>query len=81
MKGNEKQVLKIVNELTETKENTIARKIGVSKEYVSKICHGLVDDGYLVKISSENFRLTPKGKKSISSVRTIGPIPILKGGN
>jgi len=81
MKGNEKQVLKIVEELTEAKENTIARKIGVSKEYVSKICQGLVDDGFLAEINSGNFKLTLKGKKSINPIKTIGPIPILKGGN
>jgi len=81
MKGNEKQVLKIVEELKEAKENTIARKVGVSTRYASKICQGLVDDGYLEEISSGNFRVTLKGKKSISPVKTTGPIPILKGGN
>ena len=81
MKGNEKQVLKIVEELKEAKENTIARKVGVSTRYASKLCRGLVDDGYLDEISSGNFRLTLKGKNSINPVKTIGPIPILKGGN
>ena len=81
MKGNEKQVLKIVTELKDAKRESIARKIGVTAEYASKICQNLVVDGYLEEISNENFKLTLKGKKSISPIKTIGPIPILKGGN
>jgi len=81
MKGNEKQVLKIVTELKDAKRESIAQKIGISKEYTSKICQNLVVDGYLEEISSGNFRLTLKGKKSISPIKTTGPIPILKGGN
>ncbi|MCG2820393.1 MAG: hypothetical protein L6371_00685 [Candidatus Atribacteria bacterium] len=81
MKGNEKQVLKIVTELKDAKSESIAQKIGISKEYTSKICQNLVGDGYLEEINSGNFRLTLKGKKSISPIKTIGPIPILKGGN
>ena len=81
MKGNEKQVLKIVTELKDAKRESIAQKIGISKEYISKICQNLVVDGYLEEISSGNFRLTLKGKKSISPIKTTGPIPILKGGN
>jgi len=81
MKGNEKQVLKIVTELKDAKRESIAQKIGISKEYASKICQNLVVDGYLEEINSGNFRLTLKGKKSISPIKTTGPIPILKGGN
>lgn len=80
MKGNEKQVLKIVAELRESDGKAMARKVGVSSEYVTGICQGLVDDGFLVENGSGKFRLTPEGMKAISPVKTIGPIPILKGG-
>ncbi|MBU4482703.1 MAG: hypothetical protein KKG62_01210 [Actinobacteria bacterium] len=80
MKGNEKQVLKIVAELREADSVAIARKVGVSSEYVTEICKGLVNDGYLVESSNGKYRLTPGGLKTISPVKTIGPIPVLKGG-
>ena len=80
MKGNEKQILKIVTELKETDKEAIARKAGVSPEYVTEICQGLVKDGYLVESSNGRYRSTPQGMKAISLVRTTGPIPILKGG-
>jgi len=80
MKGNEKQVLKIVAELREADGKAVARKVGVSVKYVNGICQGLIDDGYLVESGNGKFRLTPEGMKAISAVKTIGPIPILKGG-
>jgi len=81
MKGNEKQVLRIVSELIEADRNAIARKVGVSVDYVAEICQGLVDDGFLAENSNkERYRLTSGGMKAISSVRTVGPISILKGG-
>ena len=80
MKGNEKQVLKIVAELREANKESIARKIGISAEYVFEICQGLVNDGYLAGGSNGKYRLTPNALKSISPVRTTGPIPVLKGG-
>jgi len=80
MKGNEKQVLKIISELRETDGEAIARKVGVSSEYITEICKGLVNDGYLSESSNGKYRLAPGGQKAISPVKTIGPIPILKGG-
>ncbi|MFZ6016273.1 MAG: hypothetical protein ACOYU0_01405 [Nitrospirota bacterium] len=80
MKGNEKQVLKVIAELREADGEAIARKVGVSAEYATEICQGLVKDGYLVGSSNGRFRLTSEGMKAISPVRTTGPIAILKGG-
>jgi len=80
MKGNEKQALRIVAELREANEEAIARKVGVSAEYVTEICQGLVNDGYLAENSNGKYKLTPQALKAISPVRATGPIPILKGG-
>ncbi|MCK4325404.1 hypothetical protein KAW55_01460 [bacterium] len=80
MKGNEKQVLRIVAELKETDSEAIARKAGVSTEYVTEICQGLVNDGYLIERGNGRYQLTQSGLKAISPVRTTGPIPVLKGG-
>lgn len=80
MKGSEKQILRIVAELREADSEGIARKVGVSTEYVTEICQGLVKDGYLVESSKGRFKLTPEGMKAISLVRTTGSIPVLKGG-
>ncbi|MDI6889680.1 MAG: hypothetical protein QMC83_01895 [Thermodesulfovibrionales bacterium] len=80
MRGNEKQVLKIVAELKEADREAIARKVGVSTEYVTEICQGLVKDGYLIERGNGRFQLTGAGQKAISPVRTTGPIPVLKGG-
>lgn len=80
MTGTEKQVLKIIKELEEGDNNSIARTIAVSKRYVAETCLGLVKDGYLLEIGNEKYKLTEKGKKAISSVKTTGPIPVLKGG-
>lgn len=80
MKGNEKQVLKIIAELREADNEAIARKVGVCAEYAAEICQGLVKDGYLIGSSNGKYKLTPQGSKAISLVRTSGPIPVLKGG-
>ena len=80
MKGIEKQILKIVSELKEADCGAMARKVGVSAEYVTEICQGLVNDEYLIERGNRRYQLTQSGLKAISSVRTTGPIPILKGG-
>ena len=80
MKGNEKQVLKIVSELQETNSRSIARKVGASAEFITEVCDGLVDDGYLAKTHNGKFMITPFAQKAISPVRTSGMIPVLKGG-
>jgi len=80
MKGNEKQVLKIIAELIEADGEAIGRKVGTSPEYAAEICQGLIDDGYVVESSKGRFRLTPEGTKAISPVKTTGMIPVLKGG-
>ena len=80
MKGNERQVIKIVAELKEADGGTIARKVGVSAEYAAQICRGLIDDGYLVENDNGRHELTPRALKAISPVKTRGPIAVLKGG-
>jgi len=80
MKGTEKQVLKIVRELEETDKTSIARKMSVSEGYAANICMSLIKDRYLTERSNEKYKVTEKGKKAISSVKTTGLIPVLKGG-
>jgi len=80
MRGTEKQLLRIIRELEEADKGSIARKMGVSIGYVVEICQGLVKDGYLIKRSEGKYKLTEKGEKAISSVKTTGFIPVLKGG-
>ena len=80
MKGNEKQILKIVAELIEADDEAIGRKAGTSAKYAAEICRGLIDDGYLLESSNGRFRLAPVGIKAISPVKTTGMIPVLKGG-
>jgi len=80
MKGNERQVLRVVAELKETDGPTIARKVGVSAEYAAQICQGLINDGYLGGSGNGKYALTPKALKAMNPVRTRGHIAVLKGG-
>jgi len=80
MKGNEKQIIRIVAELEAAGKETIARKVGVSTEYADEICRGLIDDGYLAGSGNGNYSLTPQALKVIDPVKTRGPIRVLKGG-
>lgn len=80
MTGIEKLVLKIINELDEGDKESAARKMGVSEGYAAQICQSLVKDGYLIEKNKEKYKLTEKGKKAISSVKTTGMIPVLRGG-
>ena len=80
MTGIEKLVLKIISELDEGDKESAARKMGVSEGYAAQICKSLVKDDYLIERSNEKYRLTEKGKKAISSVKTTGMIPVLRGG-
>jgi len=80
MKGNEKQVIKIIAELGEAGRETIARKVGVSANYAVAICRALARDGYLLEGDNGRYRLTPQALKAIDPVRTRGPIRVLKGG-
>jgi len=80
MKGSEKQILSIVRELIEVDSEAIARKVGVSAEYIVEICQGLVKDGYLLESSNGRYKLLPQALKAISPTRSRGPILVLKGG-
>jgi len=80
MKGIEKQVLNLIKELEEADTNSLAFKLGISTEYTAEICSVLIDDGYIEEMPDKKFKLTLKGKRVTSPVRTTGPIPILKGG-
>jgi len=79
MTGIEKQVLNIVKEVGEANSETISRKVGVSAEYVTEICRGLVNDGYLGE-GNGKYKLTLRALKAVSPTRTRGPIAVLKGG-
>ncbi len=79
MKGSEKQVLCIIKELEEADIDSMAFKLGISTEYVTQICSVLGKDGFIEGNPSGKFKLTLKGKKVISPLKTKGPIAILKG--
>jgi len=80
MRGIEKQILNIIKELEEADKESVAFKLGISVEYVAQICSILVKDGYVEEQLNGKFKLTLKGKRTTSPVRTTGPIPILTGG-
>jgi len=80
MKGSEKQVLNIIKELEEAGIDSLAFKLGISREYAAQICSILSKDGYIGGQQNGKFKLTLKGKRAISQVRITGPIAILKGG-
>jgi len=80
MKGSEKQVLNIIKEVEEADKESVAYKLGISAEYAAEICSILAKDGLLEAKPDGKFKLTLKGKKVISRVKTTGPIAILKGG-
>ena len=79
MIGYEAQVLKVVRELKIADEEALSRKMAVSSKYATKICEGLVKDGYLLS-APKGYKLTPEGEKSVSPVKVRGPIAVLKGG-
>ncbi len=68
MTGTEKQILKILRELELADEQTIARKMVVSSEYVKEICECLMKSSHLSK-APEGYKITSKGKNAISSAR------------
>jgi Mn-dependent DtxR family transcriptional regulator len=80
MKGSERQVLGIIKELEEADRESVAFKLGISLEYVVQICSILVKDGYAEEQPNGKFKLTLKGKRTTSPVRTTGPISVLTGG-
>lgn len=79
MIGYEAQILKVVRELKMADEEALSRKMAVSSKYVTKICEGLVKDGYISK-TPKGYKLTPEGEKAVSPVKVRGPIAVLKGG-
>ena len=78
MTGVEKQVLEIVKELELADEEALSRKMAVSSQYITKVCNGLVKDGYLLK-TPKGYILTPEGEKAVNPVKVRGPIAVLKG--
>ena len=74
MKGNEKQVLDIIEKLEEADKESIAFKLGVSAEYVAQIYSVLVKDGYLEEKSNGKFKLTLKAKRFASPVKAKKPL-------
>ncbi|MBC8284915.1 MAG: MarR family transcriptional regulator [Nitrospinae bacterium] len=80
MKGIETQVLRIVQELGVASQGAIARKVGVSEEFISTICQELMEDGYLINRKNGKFKITLKSNRKLSPVRSRGHIAVLKGG-
>lgn len=80
MTGIETQVLRVVQGLGAAPQGSIARKMGVSDDYIIKICQNLVEDGYLNFNSDGKYKLTRKSNRELSPVKSHGPIAILKGG-
>lgn len=81
MKGTESQILKIVKEMQEADDETIARKMGITQGYAATTCKNLIKDGYLREKAPGKYILTPKSEKEISRVVSRGGvIAVLKGG-
>ncbi len=73
MEGIERQVLNIIKKLEEADKESVSFKLGVSAEYAAQICSILVKDGYVEENPNGKFKLTSKGKKITSPVRTKKP--------
>ncbi len=79
MKGNEKQVLKIIRELGRCRPEKVGRKMAISTEYAGELCGNLLEDRYLSKVGSGEYRLTPEGENAINRTLSRGPIAVLRG--
>ena len=80
MKGTEGQILKVIREMQEADDETIARKMGITQAYAATNCKNLIKDGYLKEKAAGKYMLTPKSENEISRVVCKGPIGVLKGG-
>jgi len=74
MKGNEKQVLNIIKEMDDADKKSIAFKLVISIEHVTKICSVLSKDGYIGEKPNGKFILMLKGKKFIAPIKAKKPL-------
>jgi len=74
MKGSEKQVLNAIKEMDAADKKSIAFKLVISEEHVTKICSILSKDGYIEEKPNKKFKLTLKGKKLIAPIKAKKPL-------
>jgi len=74
MKGSEKQVLNVIKEMDAADKKSIAFKLVISVEHVSKICSILSKDGYIEENPDGKFKLTLTGKKLIAPIKAEKPL-------
>jgi len=74
MKGSEKQVLNVIKEMDAADKKSIAFKLVISVEHVTKICSILSKDGYIEEKPNGKFKLTLKGKKLIAPIKAEKPL-------
>lgn len=69
MLGIERQVLAVIGEEREVSREDIARRIGVSADYVDKILNDLIEARYISKTRKNYYKLRRKAKKALSPWR------------
>jgi len=66
MTGTETQVLEIVARQKGVGAASVARSMGVSADYVTRIVQGLAEDGYLEDSEEGGYAITHKGAKAVA---------------
>ena len=66
MTGTEMQILRIVAEQSGVGAASVARSMGVSREYVDRIMQALAKDGYLQDSAESGYAITHKGAKAVA---------------
>ena len=74
MKGSERQVLNVIKEMDAADKKSIAFKLVISVEHVTKICSILSKDGYIEEKPNGKFKLTLEGKKLIAPIKVKKPL-------
>ena len=65
MTGAETQIVRIVAEQKRADAASVARRVGVSPEYVASRIRNLTEDGYLKDIGNGVYAVKQKGMKAL----------------
>jgi len=65
MTGTETQIVRIVAEQGRADAAAVARRMGVSAEYITPRIRSLVEDGYLRAVGDGRYGVEQKGTKAI----------------
>ncbi|MBC8420133.1 MAG: hypothetical protein H8E10_16220 [Desulfobacterales bacterium] len=58
--GSAGQVANVVHDMGEASKTQIAKRVGLSSDYVAFVCESMIKKGYLEKIGRGIYRLTPE---------------------